>query len=292
MMLENKVAIVTGAAGGIGREIALGLAAAGASVIVNDIGAAVDGSGPSATPADDVVREIKAKGGRAVACYESVDTMKGGLRIVEVAEDAYGRLDALICAAGILRPASIFDMSERDWDDVVRVHLKGHFAIIQPACRVMRKQQSGSIITCTSSGGLEGNPAQPNYSAAKEGIIGLTRAVALSIAPYATCNSVWPSAWTRMTQLMAPPGRVTPPPEMTVPLFVYLASDAARHITGQVINISGEKVALFPQPRPLRVAFRSGGWTAEELVRVWDASMGIDKLVRYDRFMQKSQGKG
>ena len=287
MMLQQKVAVVTGGAGGIGREISLGLAAAGAKVIVNDVGAALDGSNPSAKPADEVVREIRSKGGEAIACFESVDTMQGGARIVQAAQDAFGRLDAVICAAGILRPATIFDMTEREWDDVIRVHLKGHFAVMQPACRVMRKQQSGSIITCTSSGGLEGNPAQPNYSAAKEGIIGLTRAVALSIAPYATCNSVWPSAWTRMTQRMAPPGRTTPPPEMTVPLFVYLASDAARHITGQVINISGEKVSLFPQPRPVRSAFRSGGWTAEELARTWDANLGVDKLLRYDRYAQK-----
>jgi NAD(P)-dependent dehydrogenase (short-subunit alcohol dehydrogenase family) len=284
MILNDKVAIVTGAAGGIGRAIALGLAAAGAKVVVNDIGGALDGSSPSTGPAEAVVREIKALGGNAIACFESVDTMQGGKRIIETALDAFGRLDTLACAAGILRPANIFDMTEQEWDDVIRVHLKGHFAVMQPACHVMRKQQSGSIMTFTSNGGLEGNPLQPNYSAAKEGIIGLTRAVALTIAPYATCNAFWPSAWTRMTQRMLPPGRTSPPPEMTAPLAVFLASDAARHITGQVITISGEKVALYPQPRPVRTAFRSGGWTAEELARVWDATLGSDQLVRYERY--------
>lgn len=283
--LYGTVAVVTGAAGGIGRAVALALAAAGAKIVVNDVGVALDGREPSDRPANDVVQEITGSGGEAVACFESVATMEGGRRAVETAIEAYGRLDTLVCSAGILRPASIFDMIEADWDDVIGTNLKGHFTTIQPASRIMRDQGSGTILTFTSSGGLEGNPLQPNYSATKEGVIGLTRAVALSLAPYATCNAISPSGQSRMTDRMLPEGRTAPNPDLVAPLAVFLASAAARHITGQVIAIGGERVALYPQPRPVRSAFRPGGWTAAELAQMWPSTLHVDPLVRYERYV-------
>ena len=288
MLLAGKVAVVTGAGRGIGQAIAMGLAAAGARVIVNDIGAALDGAGASRGPAEDVVAFIRANGGEAITCFDTVSTMAGGARIVQAALDQWGRLDVLVCAAGNVRAKTIFDMTESDWDDVIATHLKGHFTTMKPACIQMKKQKAGSIITITSSGGLEGNPNQPNYSAAKEGIIGLTRAVALTIAPYANCNSIWPMGKTRMTDHMAPTA-AKPAPESVAPLVVFLASDAARHVTGQVINIGGDRVALFPQPRPLRTAFQQGGWTAEDLAKAWDGSIGIDPLVRYQTSVGNSE---
>ena len=178
MLLEGKVAVVTGAGRGIGRAVALDLARAGARVVVNDYGVAVDGSEPSEGPAQDVVDEIKRGGGDAVAVFETVTTMEGGERIIKTALDQFGKLDILVCVAGILRERMIFNMPEDDWDAVIATHLKGHFACMKPATIVMRQQRSGRIITFTSSAGLDGSPGQPNYSAAKEGIVGLTRSTA------------------------------------------------------------------------------------------------------------------
>jgi NAD(P)-dependent dehydrogenase (short-subunit alcohol dehydrogenase family) len=283
--LDDQVAVVTGAGRGIGRAIALALASYGSKVVVNDIGVALDGSEAGERPADDVVSEITAAGGDAVPCFESVATLGGGERVVAAALDRYGRIDTLVCAAAILRPTTIFEMTESDWDEVIATNLTGTFAPIKAACPAMREQQSGSIMVFTSTGGLQGNPQQPNYSAAKEAVNGLMRAVALTLAPYATCNAIAPSAQTRLTQRMLPAGRTNPAPELVAPMAVFLASDAARHITGQVVSIGGEQAGIYPQPRPSRTAFRSGGWTPEALAEVWDASLGVDKLVRYDRYV-------
>jgi NAD(P)-dependent dehydrogenase (short-subunit alcohol dehydrogenase family) len=288
-MLDGKVAVVTGAAGGIGAPLARAFGAAGARVVVADIGVSIDGSSPSNEPAEAVADEIRRAGGEAVTCFASVAESAGGEEIVETALRAFGRVDTVALSAGILRPASIFDMTDEEWNDVIASHLTGHFTVIRPAVRVMRDQGSGTILTFTSSGGIEGNPRQPNYSAAKEGIIGLTRAVALSIAPYATCNAIWPSGRSRMTDLMAAPGKVMPSPDRVPPLAVFLASDRARHITGQVLNIRDDTVSLFPQPRPVRVARREGGWTAESLAERWDDELGVDPLVRYDRYVNESR---
>ena len=283
--LEGKAAVVTGAGRGIGRSIALALAAYGASVIVNDIGVALNGAETSDAPADEVVDEIRAAGGKATANFDSVATMDGGARVVAAAIERYGRVDTLVCAAGILRPATIFEMSESDWDDVMTTNVKGHFTTIKPAAIAMRDQRCGSIMTFTSTGGLQGNPQQPNYSAAKEAIVGLTRAVALSLAPYATCNAIAPSAQTRMTDRMLPSGRTAPSANLVAPLAVFLASDEAQHITGQVLAIGGEQASIYPQPRPVRSIFREGGWTPDALAAQWDRTLGYDKLVRYDRYV-------
>lgn len=282
--LSGQAAVVTGAGRGIGRAIALALAAAGARVVVNDLGVDLDGSSPSPRPASTVADEIRQAGGDAAVSTASVDTLEGGRRIIETAASRFGRVDVLVCAAGILRPETIFELDDDDWETVIRTNLTGHFNVIKPACQAMQAQQSGTIITLTSSGGLEGNPLQPNYSASKEGIIGLMRAVALTLAPYATCNAISPSGRTRMTTRMSPPGREVAEPVQVAPIAVFLASEAARGITGQVIAIGGERVALYPQPRPIRAAFREGGWTAEALAEKWGSTLGIDPLARADRY--------
>jgi len=200
-LLDGKVAVVTGGGTGIGRAVSLGLAAAGARVVVNDYGVSVDGLDPSSEPANQVVAEIRKAGGLAVAAADSVATMAGGRAVVDLALKEYGDLHVLVCCAGILRERMIFNMSEEEWDAVIAVHLKGHFTVMQPATRHMRERKAGSIITFTSTAGLEGSPGQPNYSAAKEGIVGLTRSTALAMAKYGvTVNCISPTAETRMTE--------------------------------------------------------------------------------------------
>ena len=285
-LLEGKVAVVTGAGSGIGRSVALGLARAGARVVVNDYGVSVDGREPSSAPAEAVVGEIVAAGGQAVASADSVATMAGGRAIVERALSTYGDLHIAVCCAGILKERMIFNMSEEEWDSVVAVHLKGHFTVMQPATRHMREKRQGRIITFTSAAGLEGSPGQPNYSAAKEGIVGLTRSTALAMAKYGvTVNSISPTADTRMTQRLPDERRgaaTATPPEAIAPVVVFLASDRAAHVTGQVIGVRGNEVTLFSHPVALRTATRAEGWTAEALGEVYDRALGQDRLRRLD----------
>jgi len=196
-LLDGKVAVVTGGGNGIGRAVALGLARAGARVVVNDYGVTVDGREPSSAAAQAVVKEIEARGGQAVASAESVATVAGGQAIIDSALGCFGELHILVCCAGILRERMIFNMSEEEWDAVVAVHLKGHFTVMRPATRHMREKRYGRIITFTSTAGLEGSPGQPNYSAAKEGIVGLTRSTALAM----------PNTASRSTASRPPPRR-------------------------------------------------------------------------------------
>jgi NAD(P)-dependent dehydrogenase (short-subunit alcohol dehydrogenase family) len=197
--LEDRVAIVTGSGRGVGRGIALMMAAEGAKVVVVDPGVNVDGSGFDHSIAEQVVGEIKAAGGTGVACTESVTTMDGGERIVQTAMDNYGKLDIVVTCAGILRDRMIFNMSEQEWDDVIAVHLKGTFTVVKHACIVFRQQRSGRIITFSSQSGLVGNSGQANYGAAKSGIAGFTKVVARDMGRYGvTANSIAPRATTRM----------------------------------------------------------------------------------------------
>src|SRR3989454_8013159 len=238
-LLDGKVAVVTGAGNGIGRGVALGLAHAGARVVVNDFGVTVDGRDPSSAAAQAVVKEIEALGGEAIGNAESVATMAGGQSIVDAALARFGDLHIVVCCAGILRERMIFNMTEEEWDAVVAVHLKGHFTVMRPATAHMREKKTGSIVTFTSTAGLEGSPGQPNYSAAKEGIVGLMRSTALAMAKYGVrCNAISPPADTRMTQRLPSERRgmaTATPPEAIAPVVTFLASDRAAHITGQVV---------------------------------------------------------
>jgi len=285
-LLDGKVAVVTGGGTGIGRAVSLDLAAAGAKVVVNDYGVSVDGRDPSSEPANEVVGKIRAKGGQAVASPESVGTMAGGRAVVDLALKEFGDLHIVVCCAGILRERMIFNMSEEEWDAVIAVHLKGHFTVMQPATRHMREKKAGSIITFTSTAGLEGSPGQPNYSAAKEGIVGLTRSTALAMARYGVrCNAISPTADTRMTQRLPGERRglaTATPPEAIGPVATFLASDKAAHITGQIIGVRGTEVTVYSHQAPLRTATSVEAWTPERLADVWDRALGQDRLRRFD----------
>jgi NAD(P)-dependent dehydrogenase (short-subunit alcohol dehydrogenase family) len=208
-------------------------------------------------------------------------------RLVSTALELYGKLDILVCAHGILRERMIFNMTEDEWDAVIAVHLKGHFSVMRPASAHMREKKAGCMITFTSTAGLEGSPGQPNYAAAKEGIVGLTRSVALAMAKYGVrCNCISPTADTRMTQRLPGERRAmatATPPEAIAPVVAFLASDRAAHITGQVVGVRGDEVTLFSHPAPLRTVTGSTGWTASSLADVWDRALGQDRLRRFDQ---------
>jgi NAD(P)-dependent dehydrogenase (short-subunit alcohol dehydrogenase family) len=285
-LLDGKVAIVTGGGTGIGRAVSLDLARAGAKVVVNDYGVSVDGTDPSSAPVNEVVAAIRSAGGEAVASPESVATMAGGRGLVDLALKEFGDLHIVVCCAGILRERMIFNMSEEEWDAVIAVHLKGHFTVMQPATRHMREKRSGSIITFTSTAGLEGSPGQPNYSAAKEGIVGLTRSTALAMARYGVrCNAISPTADTRMTQRLPGERRglaTATPPEAIGPVATFLASDRAAHITGQIVGVRGTEVTIYSHQAPLRTATSVDPWSPERLADVWDRALGQDRLRRFD----------
>ena len=291
MRLEGKVAVVTGGGNGIGREISKLMGAEGAKVVVNDLGTAVDGAGESSSAADQTVQMIKDAGGEATPNYESVATPEGGQNIIQTAVDAYGKLDILVHVAGILRDRMIFNMSIEEWDAVINVHLRGAYCVNRPACVLMRQQKSGCIINFSSISGA-GNSGQANYAAAKAGILGLTRTVARDMAKYGVrANAIWPGADTRMTatvpeaarQIRAERGigQVVAPtaerrPENVAAVVAYLASDAAEHITGWTVGISGDRLSLIEDPRPVKTVFCPGGWTLDKVVELWPGSFGLD----------------
>jgi len=286
--LKGKVAVVTGGGRGIGRAEALLFAEEGAKVVVNDLGSEPDGSGKSTSPADDVVKEIKDKGGEAVANYESVASTEGGENIIKTAIDAFGRLDILVNNAGLYRDRMIYNMSPEEWDIVLKVDLYGIYNCTKPACVIFRQQRSGRIINTSSEAGL-GNMGQANYSAAKEGAIGFTRTVARDMGRYGvTCNAVRPRAKTRITyspELRAaiekakaegtalPPGADViaslPQPEEMVPFVIYLATDEAANINGCTFLISGDKIALYSEPEEIKTIHpKEGKWTVDELAAI------------------------
>ena len=276
--LKGKVAIVTGAGGGIGRGHALALASEGAKLVVNDLGGAVDGSGSSSSAASKVAEEIKAAGGEAVANHDSVTSVEGGENIIKTAVDAFGKLDILVNNAGILRDRMVFNMSPEEWDSVLKVHLYGHFNTTRPACVLFRQQRSGRIINTSSTSGL-GNRGQSNYAAAKEGIVGFTRTVAIEMGRYGvTCNAIRPNAGTRMTmsddmkQAAERSGRgelvkymESMKPEDIAPLIVWLASDDSANVNGRTFFVQTGRIALFSEPIQEKVIEKQGGFTIDEL---------------------------
>jgi len=273
--LKDKVAIVTGAGRGIGKGEALALASEGAKIVVNDLGGGADGSGAEASPAEEVVGEIKKMGGEAVANYDSVATWEGGENIIKSAVDAFGKLDILVNNAGILRDVMVFNMTDEQWDIIMKVHLYGHFYTTRPACALFRQQRSGRIINTSSSAGLGGTFGQANYGAAKEGIIGLTRKVAQDMGKYGvTCNAIRPNAGTRLT--LSDEMRSTWPkeaiealetckPEDIAPLIVWLASDQAANVNGRTFFVQTGKISLYSEPVEEKTILKVGGWTIDEL---------------------------
>ena len=282
-MLEGKVAVVTGAARGIGREIALLFAKGGARVVVNDYGGSESGSGGGKAPADDVVDEIRKAGGEGIANYESVASMAGGKRIVDAALTAFGRIDVVVNNAGILRDRMIFNMSEEEWDAVIDTHLKGSFAVTRAAAPLMREQKSGRFINMTSTSGLVGNVGQANYAAAKLGIVGLTRVTALDMARYnVTANCISPFAWTRMigtipTATDAQQARVEKIKKMSpahiAPVAAFLASDHAKDVSGQIFGVRGKEIMVFGHHRPVMRIHHADGWTPERLAEIFPGTL-------------------
>ena len=274
-IVAGKVAIVTGAGRGIGRGIALLMAREGASVVVCDIGASLDGAGSDTGPAQAVVDEIKKAGGNAIASTLSISEPANADKIVRSALDAFGRVDILVNNAGILRDRIFHRMSWSDWSDVINVHLHGSFLMSHACATHFREQNAGSFVHMTSTSGLVGNFGQANYMAAKLGIVGLSRGIALDMARFnVRSNCVAPFAWTRMINSIpaeteeekahiAAFREMTP--EKIAPLVVYLGSDKASGISGQIFSVRNNEIYLFNQTRPIRTLQRSDGWTPEKL---------------------------
>ncbi len=271
MLMAGKVAVVTGAGGGIGREIALAMALEGARVVVNDIGASLAGEGGSATPGEQTVQIIQQRGGEAVANTDSVAEWDSARRIIQCAMDRFGRVDAVVNNAGILRDGIFHKMSPQDWLAVVNVHLNGAFYVSRAAAEPFRAQGSGACVHMTSTSGLVGNYGQANYSAAKLGIVALSKSIALDMQRFGVrSNCIAPFAWSRMTSSIPAEtpeqkARVAKLEQMTpdknAPLAVFLASDAAREVTGQVFAARHNEIFLMSQSRPLRSVHRGEGWT-------------------------------
>ena len=277
MLLEGKVAIVTGSGRGIGRGIVLALAREGARVVVNDVGCSVDGRGTEGDPAAQVCREVEAMGGRAIPNYDSVSDFESAGRIVRAATEAFGRLDVLVNNAGIVRDRTIVKMTEEDFDAVLAVHLKGSFNCGRHAIPVMREQGYGRIVNITSSAGLRGNFGQTNYSAAKAALMGITFTWALELGKHGiTVNALAPSGMTRMVGSM--PGMENRPvapemnPDLNGAIVAFLASERAGHVNGQVFGRRGYAFTLFQTPRPVAAMYREGGWTAAEIAANFDAA--------------------
>ncbi len=240
----------------------------------------MDGSEPSSTVADEVVAEIKATGGEAIATAADVGAMAGGQAIVDAAMDTWGRLDGAVCVAGILRERMLFNMSEDEFDDVIRVHLKGTFTVYRAAAAVMRKQEGGgSLIGFTSGVWALGSVAQANYAAAKGGIVSLTYSAAVGLERYGVrANVIAPVARTRMSANVPMQLAENGDPEDVAPMAVYLLSDQSKHITGQVYSVVGNKIAVWSQPKEARAMYNDDRWTPELIDERLMATVKYERL--------------
>ncbi len=275
IMLQDKVAVVTGAGRGIGRDIALMMAAQGAKVVVNDIGTSVAGVGNDASPGQQVVDEIKAAGGQATLSIDSVSEWKAANRIIQCAADTFGRIDIVVNNAGILRDRLFFNMSIEEWHAVIDVHLHGSFHVARAAAPHFKTQQSGAYVHMTSTSGLLGNLGQANYAAAKLGVAALSRSIAFDMKRYnVRSNCISPFAWSRMigsmpTETPEQLARVEKLKKMDTakiaPMVAFLGSDAAHEVTGQIFAVRGNEIFLMSQPRPVRGMHTSEGWTPETI---------------------------
>lgn len=283
-LLDGKVAIVTGAGQGVGRAIAEGLAKAGAKVVVNDVGVTLTGESENASAADQAAEAIKQAGGEAVGNSDSVADWDGAQKIVQCALDSFGRVDLVVNNAGILRDAIFHRMEPREWEAVLAVHLNGSFYVSRAAAPHFRQQQSGSYVHMTSTAGLIGNFGQANYMAAKLGIVGLSRSIAMDLQRFnVRSNCIAPFAWSRMvssipTETEADKIRVAKlkqmTPEKIAPMVVFLGSDAAKDVSGQIFAVRNNEVFLMSQPRPVRGLHRGEGWTPEALAEQLPGAFG------------------
>jgi NAD(P)-dependent dehydrogenase (short-subunit alcohol dehydrogenase family) len=284
-VIDGRVAIVTGGARGIGASISRLFASQGASLVINDLGGSPDGTGSDEGPAKQLADEIAAAGGTAVADGGDVADVATGERLVRTAVEQFGRLDIVVNVAGILRDRMIFNLSEADWDEVIRVHLKGHYATVRPASAYWREQRNPQghyrIINFTSNSGLEGSPGQPNYAAAKMGIVGLTYSLAQALARYGvTANAISPGAATRLTATI--PGdplaaaddaaQAAMSPDNIAPVALYLASDRSDWLTGRVVSSMGFDVGLYENPQQIRQLSAPGPWQYDKLAAAMERS--------------------
>lgn len=274
--MAGKAVLVTGAGRGVGRGIALEMAAAGAAVVVNDLGTSLKGDGADdISPAEQVVAEIRAAGGKAIANHGSVASHADAKGMVKAAVDAFGRIDAVVNNAGNLRDTLFHKMEEADFDAVIAVHLKGSFNTSSAAAPYFKEQASGAFVHMTSTSGLIGNMGQANYMAAKLGIVGLSKAIAIDMARFnVRSNAVAPFAWTRMVdsipantpeQMKRVDGLKKLVPEKIAPFIVALASDAGANVSGQVFGVRNNEIYLFSQARPIRTAHTAEGWTPDTI---------------------------
>lgn len=274
-LVEGKVVVVTGAGNGIGRDMALALAAEGAKVVVNDLGTSSSGEGADVGPAQKVVDEIKAKGGDAVANTDSVADWNAANRIVTCALDTFGRVDGIVNNAGILRDRMFFRMSIDEWKAVIDVHLNGSFYVARAAANHFKEQNSGAYVHMTSTSGLVGNFGQANYAAAKLALVGMSKSIALDMQRYnVRSNCIAPFAWSRLigtipTETPEEKARVERMKRMETnkiaPLGVYLLSDRAAEVSGQIFAVRANEIFLFNQNRPIRSVHRSEGWTPQSV---------------------------
>ena len=284
-VIDGRVAIITGGARGIGASISRLFASEGASLVINDLGGSPDGTGSDEGPAKQLAEEIAAAGGTAVADGGDVADVTTGERLVRTAVEQFGRLDIVVNVAGILRDRMIFNLSEADWDEVIRVHLKGHYATVRPASAYWREQRNPHghfrIINFTSNSGLEGSPGQPNYAAAKMGVVGFTYSLAQALARYGvTANAISPGAATRLTATI--PGdplaaaddaaRAAMSPDNIAPVALYLASERSDWLTGRVVSSMGFDVGLYENPQQIRQLSAPGPWQYDKLAAAMERS--------------------